>query len=30
MTLECKIMGADKGKALADSAALIRKLWDEV
>lgn len=30
LTLECKIMGADKGKALTDSAKLIRKLWDEV
>jgi len=30
MTFECKVMGADKGKALTDSAALIRKLWDEV
>jgi sugar phosphate isomerase/epimerase len=30
MTLECKIMGADKGKALTDSAKLLRKVWDEV
>lgn len=30
MTLECKVMGADKGKALADSAALVRRLWDEL
>jgi sugar phosphate isomerase/epimerase len=29
MTLECKIMGEDKGKALTESAAVIRKLWDE-
>jgi len=30
MTFECKVMGADKGKALTEAAALIRKLWDEV
>lgn len=30
MTLECKIMGEDKGRALKESAALIRRLWDEV
>ena len=30
MTLECKIMAEDKGQALTDSAALIRRLWDEV
>jgi sugar phosphate isomerase/epimerase len=30
MTLECRIMGADKGQALTDSARLIRRIWDEV
>jgi sugar phosphate isomerase/epimerase len=30
MTLECRVMGADKGRALTDAAALIRRLWDEV
>ncbi|NLT74774.1 MAG: sugar phosphate isomerase/epimerase [Chloroflexi bacterium] len=30
MTLECRILGADKGKALTDAAALIRSLWDEL
>jgi sugar phosphate isomerase/epimerase len=30
MTLECRIMGEDKAKALQDSARLIRRLWDEV
>lgn len=29
MTFECKVLGKDKGKALTESAALIRKLWDE-
>jgi sugar phosphate isomerase/epimerase len=30
MTLECRVMGADKGRALTDAAALIRRLWDQV
>lgn len=30
LTLECRILGDDKGKALRDSAALIRRIWDEV
>jgi sugar phosphate isomerase/epimerase len=30
MTLECRVMGADKGRALTDAAALMRRLWDEV
>jgi sugar phosphate isomerase/epimerase len=30
MTMECRIMGEDKAKALQDSAQLIRRLWDEV
>jgi sugar phosphate isomerase/epimerase len=30
MTLECRILGKDKGKALAESAQLIRDLWAKV
>lgn len=30
MTLECRIMGADKGRALAESARYIRDLWKQV
>jgi sugar phosphate isomerase/epimerase len=30
MTLECRILGEDKGKALVESAQYIRKIWDEV
>lgn len=30
LTLECRILGEDKLKALASSAELIRRLWDEV
>jgi sugar phosphate isomerase/epimerase len=30
LTLECRILGADKGRALTESARLIRRLWDEV
>jgi sugar phosphate isomerase/epimerase len=29
LTLECRIMGPDKPKALVESAKLIRRLWDE-
>jgi sugar phosphate isomerase/epimerase len=30
MTLECRIMGSDKGQALAKSAEYIREIWDRV
>ncbi|MBN1138059.1 MAG: sugar phosphate isomerase/epimerase, partial [Anaerolineae bacterium] len=30
MTLECRVMGADKGQALAESARYIRDLWEQV
>jgi sugar phosphate isomerase/epimerase len=30
MTFECRIMGEDKGEALAKSARYIRAIWDEV
>jgi sugar phosphate isomerase/epimerase len=30
LTLECRILGADNGKALAESARLIRSIWDGV
>ena len=30
MTLECRIMGADKGQALVKSARYIRDLWEQV
>jgi sugar phosphate isomerase/epimerase len=30
MTLECRIMGTDKGRALAKSARYIRDLWEQV
>jgi sugar phosphate isomerase/epimerase len=30
MTLECRVMGEDKGQALIDSARYIRDLWDQV
>jgi sugar phosphate isomerase/epimerase len=30
LTLECKILGEDRGRALTDTAALIRRIWDEV
>ena len=30
MTLECRIMGEDKGKALAESARYIRDIWEQV
>ncbi len=30
MTLECRILGDDKGQALADSARLIREIWEQV
>jgi len=30
MTLECRIMGADKGQALVESARYIRDLWEQV
>jgi len=30
MTLECRIRGEDKGKALVETAQYIRKIWDEV
>jgi sugar phosphate isomerase/epimerase len=30
LTLECKILGEDKAKALADSARLIRGIWAEI
>ena len=30
MTLECRILGADKGKALVEAARYIRRIWDEV
>ena len=30
LTFECRILGPDKGKALAESAAFIRQLWAEV
>jgi sugar phosphate isomerase/epimerase len=30
LTLECRIVGADRGQALAESARLIRRIWDEV
>lgn len=30
LTLECRIQGPDKGKALTDSARLIRGIWDEL
>jgi sugar phosphate isomerase/epimerase len=30
MTLECRVLGKDKGKALAESAQLVRNLWDKV
>ncbi len=30
MTLECRIMGEDKGQALMEAARYIRKLWEEV
>lgn len=29
LTLECRILGPDKGRALAESAQLVRRLWDE-
>jgi sugar phosphate isomerase/epimerase len=30
MTLECRVMGEDKGQALAQSARYIRDLWEQV
>ena len=30
MTLECKITGEDKGKALVESARYVREIWDQV
>jgi len=30
MTLECRILGKDKGKALAESARYIREMWADV
>lgn len=30
MTLECRILGKDKGKALVEAARYIRRIWDEV
>jgi sugar phosphate isomerase/epimerase len=30
MTLECRIMGADKGRALVESARYIHDLWEQV
>ena len=30
MTLECRILGKDKGKALAESARYIREIWADV
>ncbi|MEA3345984.1 MAG: hypothetical protein U9Q78_07065 [Chloroflexota bacterium] len=30
MTLECRIVEEDKGKALVETAQYIRKIWDEV
>jgi sugar phosphate isomerase/epimerase len=30
MTLECKVMGEDKGKALVEAARYIRRIWDEL
>ena len=30
MTLECRIMGADKGRALVESAQYVRELWEQV
>ena len=30
MTLECKILGEDHGRALVETARFIRRIWDEV
>ena len=30
MTLECRVVGSDKGQALAESAKTIREIWDRV
>ena len=30
MTLECRVVGEDKGAALVESARYIRDIWDQV